>query len=148
MPSAAEHLQDAEKVRQQRSRIAQRLNVRQRVRFASSLAAALLDSLFAHPASHSDADMARELIAAYCTAIKFFRSLLNGHFTFLSLPRVAWLILECARRTMVCFHSSLPHPVFLGSHRTVLHCAHRATTALSWGLCEQEGLSGGSLLSF
>ncbi|MFZ3013577.1 MAG: hypothetical protein WA045_07715 [Nitrospira sp.] len=42
--------QDAEKDRQRRSRIAQRLNVRPKVRFASSLAAALLDSLFAHPA--------------------------------------------------------------------------------------------------
>jgi hypothetical protein len=42
--------QDAEKDRQRRSRIAQRLNVRPRVRFASSLAAALLDGLFAHPA--------------------------------------------------------------------------------------------------
>ncbi len=45
-------------------------------RFASSLAAALLDSLFAHPAGYSDADTARELIAAYCAAIEFFRSLL------------------------------------------------------------------------
>ena len=26
-----------------------------------------------------------------------------------------------------------------GDRQTVLHCAHRATTALSWGLCEQEG---------
>src|SRR3990167_6264326 len=42
--------QDAEKDRQRRSRVAQRLNVRHRVRFASSLAAALLDGLFAHPA--------------------------------------------------------------------------------------------------
>jgi uncharacterized membrane protein YgdD (TMEM256/DUF423 family) len=42
--------QDAEKDRQRRSRIAQRLNVRPRVRFASSLAAVLLDGLFAHPA--------------------------------------------------------------------------------------------------
>ena|SRR5437016_14654493 len=42
--------QDAEKVRQRRSRIAQRLNVRDRVRLASSLAAALLDELFEHPA--------------------------------------------------------------------------------------------------
>ena len=24
---------------------------------------------------------------------------------------------------------------------TVLHCAHRATTVLSWGLCEHEGWS-------
>jgi len=30
---------------------------------------------------------------------------------------------------------------------TVLHCAHRATTALSWGLCEHEGWSG-HLLQF
>ncbi|OYT19078.1 MAG: hypothetical protein CCU26_13345, partial [Nitrospira sp. UW-LDO-01] len=42
--------QGAEKVRQRRSRIAQRLNVRGRVRFASSLAAALLDGHFEHPA--------------------------------------------------------------------------------------------------
>ena len=39
-----------DKVRQRRSRITQGLNVRHRVRFASSLAAALLDGLFAHPA--------------------------------------------------------------------------------------------------
>jgi hypothetical protein len=43
-------LQDAEKGRQRRSRIVQILNVPQRVRFRSSLAAALLDSLFEHPA--------------------------------------------------------------------------------------------------
>jgi len=42
--------QDAEKARQRRSRIAQILNVPQRVRLRSSLAAALLDSLFEHPA--------------------------------------------------------------------------------------------------
>ena len=42
--------QDAEKVCQRRSRIVQILNVPQRVRFRSSLAAALLDSLFEHPA--------------------------------------------------------------------------------------------------
>ncbi len=41
--------QDTEKVRQRRSRVAQRLTVRQRVRFASLLAAALLDRLFEHP---------------------------------------------------------------------------------------------------
>ena len=28
---------------------------------------------------------------------------------------------------------------YRGSRQTVLHCAHRATTVLSWGLCEQEG---------
>ena len=43
-------LQDAEKVRQLRSRIVQILNVPQRVRLRSSLAAALLDGLFEHPA--------------------------------------------------------------------------------------------------
>ena len=40
--------QDAEKVRQRRSRIIQILNVPQRVRFRSSLAAALLNGLFEH----------------------------------------------------------------------------------------------------
>ena len=42
--------QDAEKVRQLRSRIAQTLNVPQRVRLSPSLAAALLNGLFQHPA--------------------------------------------------------------------------------------------------
>lgn len=42
--------QDAEKASQGRSRLAQRLTVRPRVGFASPLAAALLDGLFAHPA--------------------------------------------------------------------------------------------------
>ena len=41
--------QDAEKVRQFRSRFAQRLNVPKRTLLASSLAAALLDSRFEHP---------------------------------------------------------------------------------------------------
>ncbi len=45
---------------------------------ASSLAAALLDGLFAHPAGYSDTDAARELIAAYYATIEFFRSLLNA----------------------------------------------------------------------
>jgi len=40
--------QDAEKLHQRRSRIAQSSTYRS-VRLASSLAAALLDSLFAHP---------------------------------------------------------------------------------------------------
>jgi hypothetical protein len=43
----------------------------------SSLAAALLDSLFAHPVGHSDADTARELAAVYCAISEFFRSLLK-----------------------------------------------------------------------
>ena len=41
--------QDAEKVRQRRSRFAQILNVPQRVRLRSSLATALLDRIFEHP---------------------------------------------------------------------------------------------------
>ena len=40
--------------------------------FASSLAAALLDGLFAHPAGYSDTDTACELIATHCAAIEFF----------------------------------------------------------------------------
>ena len=35
-----------------------------------------------------------------------------------------------------------------GSRQIVLHCAHRATTALSWGLCEQEERSACFLVSF
>ena len=46
-------MQDAEKVRQRRSRIVQILNVPQRVRLRSSLAAALPDGLFEHPARSS-----------------------------------------------------------------------------------------------
>jgi hypothetical protein len=48
-----------------------------RVRFASSLAAALLDGLFAHLAVSSDTDKLPGLFAAYCTKIEFFRSLLE-----------------------------------------------------------------------
>ena len=44
---------DAKKVRQRRSRIVQILNVPQRVRLRSSLAAALLNGLFEHPARFS-----------------------------------------------------------------------------------------------
>jgi hypothetical protein len=44
--------QDAEKVRQRRSRIVQTLNVPQRVRLGPSLAAALLNGLFEHPAGY------------------------------------------------------------------------------------------------
>jgi hypothetical protein len=51
--------QAVDKVRQRRSRGAQRLNVLQRVRFASSLAAALLDGLSEQPA------MASERVCAY-----------------------------------------------------------------------------------
>jgi hypothetical protein len=41
--------QDAENIRQRRSRIVQTLNVPQRVRFGPSLAAALLNGYFEHP---------------------------------------------------------------------------------------------------
>jgi hypothetical protein len=41
--------QDAEKIRQLCSRVAQALNVRQRISFGPSLAAAALDGLFEHP---------------------------------------------------------------------------------------------------
>ena len=44
------HKQDAEKLRQRRSRIVQILNVPERVRLRSSLAAALPAELFEHPA--------------------------------------------------------------------------------------------------
>jgi hypothetical protein len=44
--------QAAEKVRQRRSRIVQILNVPRRVRLRSSLAVALLDELFEHPAGY------------------------------------------------------------------------------------------------
>ena len=40
--------------------------------------------------------------------------------------------------------SSISTASTTGSRQTVLHCAHRATTVSSWGLCEQEGWSGGS----
>jgi len=48
------YMQAVDKVRQRRSRGAQRLNVLQRVRFASSLAAALLDGLSEQPATASE----------------------------------------------------------------------------------------------
>jgi len=51
--SFADYEQDAEKVRQLRSRLAQKLDVRHKVRLASSLAAALLGGLFEHPAGYS-----------------------------------------------------------------------------------------------
>jgi len=50
--SAARHSQAVDNVCQRRSRGAQRLNVRQRVRFASSLAAALSDGLSEQLASN------------------------------------------------------------------------------------------------
>jgi len=42
-----------------------------------SLAAALLDSLFAHPAGDPDTDTAHELIITYCATIEVFRNLID-----------------------------------------------------------------------
>ena len=53
-----------------------------------------------------------------------------------SLHRVARLILECARRTSIFQFST---PLSRGVAEVALYCAHRATTASPWGLCEQEG---------
>ena len=50
-----------------------------RVRFASSLAAALLDDLFAHPAGYSDTHRPLTLPEAYCAKIDFFRIRLGRH---------------------------------------------------------------------
>ena len=69
--------QDAEKVRQQRSRIAQRLTVRQKVRLASSLAAALLDGHFAHPAWPFRTVSHLDVCGGHTHQHKFFRSLLG-----------------------------------------------------------------------
>ena len=81
--------------------------------------------------------------------------------------RVAWSILKCANPNFT-FEGGLDglplraafspaHPLACrdvplaqarafrfftfprGSRQIILHCAHRATTALSWGLCEQGG---------
>jgi hypothetical protein len=54
----------------------------------------------------------------------------------LALKRVAWSILDRARPRRVLQFSIL---FFRGVAKAALYCAHRATTALSWGLCEQEG---------
>jgi len=62
---------DAEKARQLRSRVAQRLNI-PNVRLASSLAAALLDSLFEHPARLSLSVPAMQVIEALLFRNGFF----------------------------------------------------------------------------
>ena len=54
-PFAGGAPQDVETGRQLRSRVVQTLNVPQRVRLGPSLAAALLDGLFEHPANRSRA---------------------------------------------------------------------------------------------
>jgi hypothetical protein len=75
--SLREISQDAEKDRQRRSRIAQRLNVRPRVRFASSLAAALLYGLFAYPALLSSVVSTLVIRDGYRGQNELFRSLLG-----------------------------------------------------------------------
>ena len=49
-----QYWQDVEEAIQLRSPIAQRLNVWEGIRFVSSLAAALLEGLFEHPADYAD----------------------------------------------------------------------------------------------
>ena len=71
------------KDRQRRSRIAQRLTVWHRVRFASSLAAALLDSLFEHPAGRLSVVSNLDIHDSYRGQNGFFRSLF-GHSAVLS----------------------------------------------------------------
>jgi hypothetical protein len=58
--------QDAEKVRQRRSRFVQILNVPQGVRLRSSLAAALLDGLFEHPEALLTSTPIWKVPSAYC----------------------------------------------------------------------------------
>ena len=55
-----------------------RLNVRHRVRFASSLAAALLDSLFAHPAWRFSIVSHLDIRDGYRGQNEFFRTLLEA----------------------------------------------------------------------
>jgi hypothetical protein len=62
MRPSSKSSQDAETGRQRRSRIAQRLTVRRRVRFVSSLAAALLDDLFEYPAGSLQLSRIRRLL--------------------------------------------------------------------------------------
>jgi hypothetical protein len=77
MREVRRHEQDAEKVRQRRSRLAQRLNVRHRLRFATLLAAALLDGHFAHPAWLFSVVPNVDICDGYRGQNEFFRSLLE-----------------------------------------------------------------------
>ena len=87
--------QSVDKVRQRRSRGAQRLDVRQRVRFASLLAAALLDGLSKQTAGHIDS----------------VRDLSRGSLTGVVIEFVSTLLAaltggECARIDGLSRHSS------------------------------------------
>src|SRR5205809_3853061 len=70
--------QDAEKVRQLRSRIVQSLNVPPRIRLSPSLAAALLDGLFEHPARVFSCCGTRPDYRNTILLSAFFRSLLEA----------------------------------------------------------------------
>jgi hypothetical protein len=74
--SSRDRWQDAEKVRQLCSRIAQRLTVRHTVRFASSLAAASLDGHFEHPARPQPAKSLERWLVALDLV---YQSLRNRH---------------------------------------------------------------------
>src|SRR4029077_17273967 len=88
-------LQDAEKGRQRRSRIVQILNVPQRVRLRSSLAAALLNSLFEHPAALLTSAPTEDSIGVLCIN-RVFRSPLE---TIAIFRRVAYLARPCSGLT-------------------------------------------------
>jgi hypothetical protein len=66
-----------EKVHQRRSCIAQRLNVRRGVRFASSLATALLDGHCEHPAWQLGVTSTIKICDSTRSQPEFFRSLLE-----------------------------------------------------------------------
>jgi len=56
--------------------------------------------------------------------------------SFALFSRVAWLILEGARRTITFL---IPHISLGGVAKAALYCAHRTSTFLSCAFCEQEG---------
>jgi len=58
--------------------------------------------------------------------------------------RVAWSILECARRTRVF---QFPIQLLGGVAKAALYCAHRTSTVSPCAFCEQEGHLAASPLS-
>ena len=46
---------------------------------------------------------------------------------------------ESNLKQALCARNFLTRPPAFSEAAGVVHCAHRATTASSWGLCEQEG---------
>jgi hypothetical protein len=59
--------------------------------------------------------------------------------------RPQWMGLSRLRLRVSSEGLLIPPTSLRGNRQIVLHCAHRATTALSWGLCEQEERSACSL---